>query len=182
LVVETDGQGVYVTISQEKWDKLKRYIGDILEELSRMKELSHKELERKQGFLIYVTCTYPAMVPYLKGIHQTLETWRQNRDEAGWKIKVLQEKDLLAAAAHAEGPPKFVSAAPRLARDLEALQHLTSSVLPPRRKVRSTMTLEVYYGFGDTSVMGFILDMEVKGKLFYCHGHQCDATAEATSN
>jgi hypothetical protein len=181
-VVETNGEGVYVTVSQEKWDKSKRYIGDIVEELSRMNVLNHKELERKRGFFIYVTRTYPAMVPYLKGIHQTLETWRPNRDEAGWKRKALCEKDPLSAAAHEAGPPKFVRAAPRLAGDLEALQRLTSSVLPPRRRVRSATTLEVYYGFGDASAVGFILDMEVKGRLFYRHGHWCDATAEASSN
>jgi hypothetical protein len=173
---------VYVTVSQEKWDKSKRYIGDIVEELSRTSELNHKELEKKRGFLIYVTRTYPAMVPYLKGIHQTLETWRPNRDEAGWKRKELREKDPLEAEAHAGGPPKFVKAAPRLAGDLEALQHLTSSVQPPRRRVRSAKTLEVYYGFGDASAMGFMLDMEVEGDLFFRHGHWCDATAEASSN
>jgi hypothetical protein len=30
--------------------------------------------------------------------------------------------------------------------------------------------------------MGFILDAEIKGKLFCRHGHWCDATAEASSN
>jgi hypothetical protein len=48
--------------------------------------------------------------------------------------------------------------------------------------VRSATTLEVYYGFGDASAMGFILDVEVKGKLFYRHGHWCDATAEEASS
>jgi hypothetical protein len=96
-VVETDGQGVYVTVSQEKWDKSKRYIGDIVEELSRTSQLNHKELEKKRGFLICVTRTYPAMVPYLKGMHQTLETWRPNRDEACWKNKDTRVKDPMVA-------------------------------------------------------------------------------------
>ena len=43
-IVETDGQGEYVTVFQERWDKFERYIGDILEELSRTSELNHKEL------------------------------------------------------------------------------------------------------------------------------------------
>jgi hypothetical protein len=127
-IVETDGRGVYVTVSQEKWDKTKRYIGDIVEELTRTKMLGHKDLERKRGFLIYVTRTYPAMVPSLKGIHQTLETWRPNRESSGWKRKASPGRNLLDAEAHASGPPKFVvEAAPRLAGDLEALQRLTSS-------------------------------------------------------
>jgi hypothetical protein len=131
-VVETNDQGVFVTVSQEKWDKSRRYIGDIIEELSRSKELCHKDLERKRGFLIYVTRTYPSMVPYLKGIHQTLETWRLNREPSGWKQKASRVKDPTTAALHAKGPPKFVRAAPRLAGDAEALRVLTSSERPPR--------------------------------------------------
>jgi hypothetical protein len=115
-VAETDGEGVCVTVSQEKWDKSKRCIGDIVEELSRTSVLNHKDLERKRGFLIYVTRACPAMVPHLKGVHQTLETWRPNRDASGWKRKALRVPDPTMAAAHAEGPPKFVEAAPRLRR------------------------------------------------------------------
>lgn len=51
------------------------------------KELDHKELLKDRGFLVYVTRTYPAMVPYLKGFHLTIESWRGGRDEDGWKIK-----------------------------------------------------------------------------------------------
>jgi hypothetical protein len=32
-VVETNDDGVFVTVSQEKWDKCKRYIGDIIEDM-----------------------------------------------------------------------------------------------------------------------------------------------------
>ena len=33
--------------------------------------------------------SFAVMVPYLKGIHLSLETWRGGRDEEGWKIKEL---------------------------------------------------------------------------------------------
>jgi hypothetical protein len=171
-----------VTVSQEKWDKTKRYIGDIVEELTRTKMLDHKDLERKRRFLIYVTCTYPAMVPYLKEIHQTLETWRLNRESSGWKRKASPGRNPLDAEAHAAGPHKFVEAAPRLAGDFEALQRLTSSARPPRQRVRSAATIEVYNGFGDASGVGFSLDIEVKGELLFRHGHWCDETSEMKSN
>jgi hypothetical protein len=170
LLVEMDGQGVYVTVSQDKWDKSKRYIADIVEAFSRANVLNHKDLEKKQGFLIYVTRTYLAMVPYLKGIHQTLESWRPNRDAAGWKWKAMHDKDPKEAAAHKAGPPKFVEAARRLAGDLEALQFLTASALPPKRRIQPATTLEVYYGLGDASAVGFILDVEVKDELLFWHG------------
>ena len=47
--------------------------------------LSHMLSDR--GFLVYVTRTYPAMVPYLKGFHLTIEMWRGGRDPEGWKLR-----------------------------------------------------------------------------------------------
>ncbi len=38
-------------------------------------ELAHKELLSDRGFLVYVTRTYPALVPYLKAFHLTIEMW-----------------------------------------------------------------------------------------------------------
>ena len=49
--------------------------------------LDHKELLLDQGFLVYVTRTYPAMIPYLKGFHLTIEMWWSGRDSDGWKVK-----------------------------------------------------------------------------------------------
>jgi hypothetical protein len=178
-VVETSEEGVFVTVSQEKWDKCKRYIGDIVEELNRSQKLNHKELEKKRGFLIYVTRTYPVMVPFLKGIHQTLEMWRPNRDEDGWKI--IRPAAQKVALEHGE-PPTFVEAAPRLGGDMEALQHLFSSAEPPRRKIRGTVVIEVFYGFGDASQTGFCTNFQIGDQIGYRHGHWCDATSEESSN
>eukprot|EP00980_Cylindrotheca_fusiformis_P024767 scaffold12423_cov140-Cylindrotheca_fusiformis.AAC.1 len=93
-IVETMESGVYVMVDQEKWSKSRRYIGEILHELQSSKEgsLDFKALEKKRGFLIYVTRTYPSMVPYLKGIHLTLDGWRSFRDEDGWKL-LLAERE-----------------------------------------------------------------------------------------
>ena len=92
IVHIVDALGVCVLTSVEKWLKLR----EILEKWSdRMIEqrgeeeikLSHKELLSDRGFLVYVTRTYPAMVPYLKGFHLTIEMWRGGRDSEGWKLK-----------------------------------------------------------------------------------------------
>jgi hypothetical protein len=50
-------------------------------------KLSHKELMSDQGFLVYVTRTYPAMIPYLKGFHLTIEMWRCGSNAEGWKMR-----------------------------------------------------------------------------------------------
>jgi len=44
-----------------------------------------KPLESHHGFLVYITRSYPATIPYLKGIHLTRESWREGQDNnSGW--------------------------------------------------------------------------------------------------
>jgi hypothetical protein len=67
-VVKTDNQGVYVLAAEAKWTKAKA----LLVELRNMMEekggaMCRKRLKQIRGFLIYVTRTYPGMVPYLIG-------------------------------------------------------------------------------------------------------------------
>ena len=53
-----------------------------------------------------------------------------------------------------EGPPARVKAASRLASGLEAFTRLFDSVTPPRPLVRSAVSLQIFYGFGDASGLG----------------------------
>jgi hypothetical protein len=50
-------------------------------------KFSHKELLSDQGFLVYMTRTYPAMVLYLKGFHLRIKMWWGGRDADSWKLK-----------------------------------------------------------------------------------------------
>ena len=84
--------GVCVLTSTEKWIKLRGILKKWWNLVNDSKEgeevvLSHKELLSDRGFLVYVTRTYPAMVPYLKGFHLTIEMWRGGRDSEGWKVR-----------------------------------------------------------------------------------------------
>ena len=114
-MVATTNEGVFLTVSQENWDERERRTGDIIKEPGPSQKLSHnKELERKRaGFLIQVACTFPAMVPCLKGTHQIPEMWRPNEDRDGWKI---MRPALQAPGSERRDPPKFVDAAPRLSQ------------------------------------------------------------------
>jgi len=56
--------------------------------------MDYKTLESYRGFLIYVAQTYTTLVPYLKGIHLTLDSWRPNQDDDGWKITNTLEESL----------------------------------------------------------------------------------------
>ena len=62
-------------------------------------ELVHKELLADRGFLVYVTWTYPALVPYLKGFHLTIEMWRGGKDDDGWKMKTGDEASVCLASS-----------------------------------------------------------------------------------
>lgn len=92
-------KGVVVLTSQEKWTRMKeicKYWLNLLE--SGVTVLDHKKLQSDRGFMVYVTQAYPALKPYLKGFHLSLETWRGGRDAEGWKLplkKMLaQSRDL----------------------------------------------------------------------------------------
>jgi len=50
------------------------------------KNYCHKEYERCRGFLIYVSRTYHPFIPFLRGVHQTLESWRDWRRADSWKL------------------------------------------------------------------------------------------------
>jgi hypothetical protein len=69
-------------------------------------QLPHKEAELYRGFLVYMSRTYPAMVPYLKGIHLTIDSWQTNGDKEGWKNTSTVEAK--CETSEQEKPPCFV--------------------------------------------------------------------------
>jgi hypothetical protein len=85
-IVKTDSDGVSVSCSQEKWDKAKRMLTELKQEMASLDVLQFNYLEQKWGFFAHLQCTYPSFTPFLKGFHLTLDSWRPNRDSDGWKI------------------------------------------------------------------------------------------------
>jgi hypothetical protein len=141
-VVRTDGDGVHVLVSQEKWDRTKAQLLEIVEMLhTDQNKMSRKRLEEIRGFLVYVTRTYIGMAPYLIGLHMTIDSWRAGRDSEGWRE---QSKVLVKVGDAAEWTgidvepvqPTWVKAVPRLIDDIEALLELTKGKSPPLRRVR----------------------------------------------
>lgn len=84
VVITTDGENVYISVSPKKWDKTKDYVEIIKGELSNGR-ISHKRLESMTGYLVYVAQAYPSMKPYLAGLYGTLNSWRPNRTSEGFK-------------------------------------------------------------------------------------------------
>ena len=176
--------GVGVLVSQDKWDKTKRLIREVREQLAAGSTLNHKELQWTRGFLIYVSRTYPMMVPYLKGLHHTLDAWHGNRDEDGWRyskreLKAIWDDLELDEDGQDEEPgeaavptvaPKEVTPVGRLADDLDCLEWLTRAETPPVRWVRCGSICVAYYGGGDASGAGFGSAMEGPEGVRIRHG------------
>ena len=79
---------VYRLVTQEKWEKVKHYLlslEKVIGTCEHPKTLNHKFLERIRGFFNHLAMTYDIMFPFLKGFHNTMYGWRDDRDEGGWK-------------------------------------------------------------------------------------------------
>lgn len=140
-IVHTHEGQVIITISRDRWIKAQGMILWIHDRVTANEPLDHK-LEQYRGYLIYISQTHPFIVPYLKDLHLTIDSWRANRDIDGWKLSFIE---LQAALSHhqdgADYPPvpdhapKFVTAVPQLLAEIQALKELFSSELPPKRPI-----------------------------------------------
>ena len=170
-VVHTVYGQVTRTVSQEKWDKTRKIVAWMQEVIdSGETDIDYKVLESHRGFLVYVARTYPGMRPFLKGIHATLDSWRDGRDGDGWKTDNRRnrvendevnegrfEPKIGGAAAFGgqEKPPRKVRMVNRFRSDVHALEDLTSFDVPPHQLVRASKTGRAVFGFGDASGTGF---------------------------
>jgi len=167
--------GVVTLVSQKKWDKTQELVEE-LQQMSAAPMYDRKRLEQIRGYLIYTSRTYKWMVPYLKGIHLTIDGWREGRDCEGFKKKKgpkprgkpnvrwewegerwidLDEDHLVGAMMDSPEAPDQVAGVPRLPSDIRALQRLLRGNEPARSRARAKDTLTVTYLMGDASGRGF---------------------------
>jgi len=161
-LIRTEG-GIYALVSDDKWQKFKSQIFEIDGMLvDSPNSLPRKRLEQIRGFLNYVVQTYRPMIPYLNGLHMTIDGWREGRDEEGWRLP--PSADATYASADTEGRsndvtqvviPDRVSSVPRLRSDINALLRLSQSESAPCRRIRPKFSASVLYGFGDASGTAF---------------------------
>ena len=202
--VVSDGS-VYVYVSQDKWEKAKNYVSRWIEQVRLNREeikpfLDFKNLEKGRGFLVYLSRTYPSITPFLKGIHLTLDSWREGRDVEGWKSKKRKTSDYCDSIEEDEffhekylshesetnrndnKPPKLVIPVPRLIDDLSVLESFFAPPIPPKRFVRGNKISMVKYGFGDASKSGFGSTIEVENGISFRYGLWGSDTQEESSN
>jgi len=155
IVTLASSEGTGVSCLKEKWLKAQRLVSDTLAELDSQGALEHKVLEQRCGFLNHLQRVYPAMTPFLKGFHLTIDGWRGGRDVDLWKLPDWEPDDEDPSWLPLSAPPTHVHPAPRLRQDLEALQHMFQGDTPAVRYLRATRTGYATYGFGDALGAGF---------------------------
>jgi hypothetical protein len=183
----TDNKGLYTCTTQVKWDRGKNIINNWVEELElNDNTLNRKEMMSGRGFLVHLSRTYPGLVPFLKGVHHTLESWRKGRNKDGWKYSRDEWRMFLGEVAENKvgfeqalqsyleeddtDAPARVKGVNRLKRDLTSLQHIMKSSTPPLRLIRGKQLSYVLYGFGDASGAGFGSSWENKDGVCYRFG------------
>ncbi len=186
-IVHSNNSSVTVSISVERWNKAKGMIAWIKESILHSTFVNHKTLESYRGFLIYISRTYPALTPYLKGIHLTLGSCRPWRSDDAWKMSMSEIRQCLEQEGYdftlpqSSKPPVEVRIAPHLLQDIEALDVLFSAELPPVGRVRPSKASVASYMLGDASGSGFGSSFVINNKVYYQHG-QWNFTVSAESS
>jgi hypothetical protein len=180
VIAAASTAGISVQTSQEKWEK-ERFLLELEDEMQRSQTLDYKPLEQKRGFLVHLQRVYPAITPFLKGLHLTLDGWRPGRDTELWKIQgpqLCQEgiwddstDSWMPVTQDMLSPPSKVTPAPRLAQDLVCLRQLFSLPSPPPRFIRASNITMCVYGFVDASGSGFGSSFQLpEGSILFRHG------------
>ncbi|KAL7579129.1 hypothetical protein ACA910_019156 [Epithemia clementina (nom. ined.)] len=193
-LIITGSGGMYKLVSNERWYKVKTYIATLIE-WSQDERVARKPLEKIQGFLVYVTLMYSTMLPYLKGLHLTLESWREDRDEDGWKMTPRERalvnrgddeaRDVVGGNYNPNlKTPDMVVPAPRFKDDVRVLFELTKASHPPRILVRLTGQAIAALMFGDASGTGFgtLLWLQGSSEVHAEHGIWTKAYGARSSN
>jgi hypothetical protein len=104
--------------------------------------LPWNSLEQIRGYLVHIAQTYLMFASYLIGLHMTIDFWRPNRDQDGWRCRA---SFIQGMKDQGEWPEEYdsgkgsvtVKAAPQLTHDIQALEGLTSGYLPLLHRVQA---------------------------------------------
>jgi hypothetical protein len=166
-MTHTEGGAVVGMLLQEKWNKTKVMIQELVEMIPGG-PLPLQCLLEIQCFLMYVIRAYTWMNPYIKGMHLTVDSWHLGRAEDGfkWSAKEKRERHLhelpcqwanknwegqaAATVLLEEEAPETVTAVARYLWDLDCLQELTSPTEPPKQLYQATWQA-AFFVIGDAS-------------------------------
>ena len=193
--VEASVNSVFKTIAKSKWERVLPIIRRIIKEILTSKDgkFEFKQLEKDRGFLVHIAMTFITINPYLKDMHHSIDSWRPNRDDDGWKLKVRDYIDLLASIkddevrdrminSHHHGHPARVAFVKRLLSDMRRLERFFDREEPTKVNMRAKNCHQVIYGVGDASGDGFGDSFLTKDGLSYHIGIWNDNVSNRFSN
>jgi hypothetical protein len=187
-VLRTDEGQVRLLISKDKWEKTNGLLAELREMLTlRPQALARKRLEQIRGYLVRIAQTYSMFASYLIGLHMTIDFWRPNRDQDGWRcsaafIQGVKDRGEWPLDYDSSNSPTTVKAVPRLTSDIRALEELTQGNVPLLRRVRARKTGRVLYGFGDASKAAFGATIQIEDRLLYQYGQWSSEIVESKSS
>jgi hypothetical protein len=187
-VLRTDEGQVRLLISQDKWEKTKGLLFEVRQMLElHPLALPRKRLEQIRGYLVHIAQTYSMFSSYLIGLHMTIDFWRPNRDQDGWRcsatyIQGIKDRGEWPEDYDSTKGPATVKAVPRLTLDIRALETLTRNEAPLLRRVRARKTGRVLYGFGDASKAAFGATIQIEDRLLYQYGQWSTEIVESESS
>ena len=201
ILLTVEDVGLFVTISQKKWDRARliiyKWFGQITQP-NCATEVNYKDWKVMLGFLVHLAMTYSNMTPFLKGFYCTLNEWRQDRDDEGWKMSeqayqiflqlgrrtgtTYDDADLNNVSSTEDAPTR-VKVVPLMRDHVAILQSIFSSEQPLLLLKRGSSRFEAMYTFGDASGLGFGSSSWTKGdRLTYRYGIWGMDVDESTSN
>eukprot|EP00536_Pseudo-nitzschia_multiseries_P007909 jgi/Psemu1/19038/gm1.19038_g len=92
-------------------------------------KMHHKMLEFCVGFQVYAAMWYTSMVPYLKGLYLTLNSWKLHQEVKGWAIPLTQQNKIILPKGD---PPTWVSTVSQFEASVNPLIELSYANDPPR--------------------------------------------------
>lgn len=172
VVMETDDKNIYLSTSQEKWDKGKAIIDAWWSVFEANNDNSrpyfdHKDIQRKRDFLVHLSTIHPWIRPLLKGVHHTLEVWRGKCDTDGWKFTEKElnmfEKDKVDESENNLNILSNIMEYGRLSTDTiwDRPKYSTSSIDDPPETVRAIPRLKQ-----DTLALKTLMSNKVPIKRF----------------
>ncbi|KAL7565773.1 hypothetical protein ACA910_010211 [Epithemia clementina (nom. ined.)] len=147
----------YITVTLSKWEKTKTEIARLRSGLDKALaqhgdcKMNRKMLEQVTGYLNHVARAFPTIKLYLNGVYATMNAWRPDRDEEGWRLGNAKVESLEEEA----NAPSGVRMVPRMEFDVQALEKLTQTDQPPECILRPCkLGARPQYCFADASGAG----------------------------
>ena len=138
----------------------------------RENRVPHKRFECIRGLLIYMASNFKWMMPYLKGLHPTIDEWTEEQDKDFYKIKSqprvrmeiwewghedwTEERELQVLRINKDKTAtEWIYPEPRFREDMLALKRITAPEKPAVTRCQEPESMTDFYLLEDASGQGF---------------------------